>query len=220
MCGYNYITWGGSYPIDQFYIVKYDTSGNILWTRTMGGTSGSSAVASGISTDAGGNVYVCGWAWVSLDGYTSAGSNDIFVCKYDSGGNRLWTRLAGTTTGDYARGVSVDGAGNVYVCGYTSGSLDGNTSTGGNDIFIIKYDSSGNKLWTRQAGTANGDSAEGIAVSAVSEVYICGYTAGGLDGNTNSGLDDFFTMKYDSDGNHIWTRQMGTASVTMRPVSP
>ena len=66
-------------------------------------------------------------------------------------------------THDYANGVVTDSSGNVYVTGTTFGGLDGNTSAGANDLFVVKYNSSGTKQWTKQLGTSSTDSANGIA---------------------------------------------------------
>ena len=66
-------------------------------------------------------------------------------------------------TNDYANGVATDSSGNVYVTGGTKGGLDGNTSAGNTDLFVVKYNSSGTKQWTKQLGTSSTDSANGIA---------------------------------------------------------
>ena len=58
-------------------------------------------------------------------------------------GTRQWTRLLGTTSGEYGRSVAVDGSGNAYLTGHTSGNLDGATNNGGNDAYLVKYDTSG-----------------------------------------------------------------------------
>ena len=57
-------------------------------------------------------------------------------------------------TNDYANAVATDSSGNVYVIGGTKGGLDGNTSTGDTDLFVIKYNSSGTKQWTKQLGSS------------------------------------------------------------------
>jgi hypothetical protein len=80
-----------------------------------------------------------------LDGNTSSGSNDIVLVKYNSSGTKQWTKQLGTSSIDTGNGVSTDSSGNIYVTGYTQGDLDGNTSSGSNDIFLVKYDSSGIK---------------------------------------------------------------------------
>jgi len=67
------------------------------------------------------------------------------VVKYNSSGTKQWTKQLGTSSDDSANGVATDSSGNVYVTGYTQGGLDGNTSAGGTDIFVVKYNSSGTK---------------------------------------------------------------------------
>ena len=74
-----------------------------------------------------------------------------------------WTKQLGSSSNDYATGVATDSSGNIYVTGYTSGGLDGNTNAGGFDLFVVKYNSSGTKQWTKQLGTSSTDSANGIA---------------------------------------------------------
>ncbi|MBU1706128.1 SBBP repeat-containing protein, partial [Patescibacteria group bacterium] len=89
--------------------------------------------------------------------------------------------------------------GNIYVAGWTYGGLDGNTNQGDGDIFLIKYDSDGNRLWTKQAGTDNSDDGYGVAIDPKGNIYITGGTYGGLDGNTNHGSGDIFLIKYAED---------------------
>jgi hypothetical protein len=74
--------------------------------------------------------------------------SDMFLVKYDSKGTKQWTSQLGTTTEYdyvYGYGVAVDASGNVFITGYTSGGLDGNTNAGGSDMFLVKYNSSGVK---------------------------------------------------------------------------
>ena len=111
-----------------------------------------------------------------------------------------WTKQLGSSSNDYATGVATDSSGNIYVTGYTSGGLDGNTSAGSNDLFVVKYNSSGTKQWTKQLGTSSTELAEGVATDSSGNVYVAGYTYGGLDGNTSAGNRDLFVVKYNSDG--------------------
>ncbi|MBI4688877.1 MAG: SBBP repeat-containing protein [Nitrospirae bacterium] len=200
-------TNAGGYDV---FLVKYDANGNKLWTRQMG--TSSDDIAYGVASDSNGNVYIAGGTYGGLGGCTSAGEYDIFLVKYDSDGNKLWTRQAGTSSDDIAYGVAVDGNGDVYVTSGTYGSFDYNTNSGGYDIFLVKYDSNGKKLWTSQTGTSSDDIAYGIAVDSNGNVYVSGTTYGSLDGNTNAGEYDIFLIKYDLNGNKLWTRQMGTSS--------
>ena len=77
--------------------------------------------------------------------------------KYNSSGTKQWTKQLGTSSTDLANGVATDSSGNVYVVGYTYGELDGNTNTGASDIFVVKYNSSGTKQWTKQLGSSSPD---------------------------------------------------------------
>jgi len=86
------------------------------------------------------------------------------------------------------------------VTGDTYGGLDGNTSSGRYDIFLVKYNSSGTKKWTSQLGTSSSDRGNGVSDDSSGNIYVTGYTCGGLDGNTNSGSNDIFLVKYDSSG--------------------
>ena len=128
------------------------------WAKSAGGASGSTNGQS-ISTDASGNVFVTGDFNVASITFgtttlTRAGGADIFVVKYDASGNVLWAKSAGGTSSDYADGISTDASGNVLVTGsFASASITFGTTTLTNtlsnfpDIFVVKYDASGNVLW-------------------------------------------------------------------------
>ncbi|MCP4129533.1 MAG: hypothetical protein GY754_00830, partial [bacterium] len=192
----------------DIFLVKYSSLGEKQWTRQMGTTEND--YACGVSVDSAGNIYITGDTEGGLDGNTHAGDDDIFLVKYNSLGVKQWTRQMGTTEGDYARGVSVDSFDNIYITGFTYGGLDGNTHEGGSDIFLVKYNSLGEKQWTRQMGTTTTDRAMGVSVDSFDNIYITGFTSGGLDGNTHEGGSDIFLVKYNSLGEKQWTRQMGT----------
>jgi uncharacterized delta-60 repeat protein len=177
----------------DIFLVKYNSSGTKQWTKQLG--TNSSDGGSGVTTDSSGNIYVTG----------VIGAGDIFLFKYDSSGTKQWTKQLGTSKGDHGNGVTTDSSGNIYVTGYTSGlenyiGLDGNTSLGSTDIFLVKYNSSGTKQWTKQLGTNSMDSGNGVTTDSSGNIYVTGSTSGGLDGNTSSGSGDIFLVKYNSDG--------------------
>jgi len=103
-------------------------------------------------------------------------------------------------TNDYANGVATDSSGNVYVTGGTYGGLDGNSNQGNADLFVVKYNSSGTKQWTKQLGTSKHDRARGVVTDSSGNVYVSGDTYGRLDGNTSAGNADLFVVKYNSSG--------------------
>lgn len=192
------------------FVRKYDLDGTELWTRQFG-TSGWDTVSAIAAGPAG--VYAAGSTSGAFDGQTSSGGVDAFVRKYSSDGDELWTRQFGDWGPEGASAIVSDGEG-VYVAGTTSGILPGQTSGGGNDAFLRKYDAEGSELWTRQFSSSEPgghDFAQGLGIDA-SGLYIAGDTTGGLPGQVSQGWTDAFVRKYSSDGDELWTRQFGSPS--------
>jgi Beta-propeller repeat/PEP-CTERM motif len=173
------------------YLAKYDTEGNLLWTQQLG-TSGKDYSRS-VAVDAFGNAYISGSTEGNLGG-VNAGDFDAFLAKYDPEGNLLWTQQLGTGREDYSRSIAVDVFGNAYISGSTEGSLGG-INAGSFDVFLAKYDMTGNLLWTEQYGTSASDESNSVTVDALGNVLISGYTNGSLYG-INAGNSDAFLIKF------------------------
>ena len=142
------------------------------------------------------NVISCS----SKDSGSSSTSTDSDGTTTDScSSTSISSRQLARSSNDYAYGVATDSSGNVYVAGGTNGGLDGNTNAGNTDLFVVKYNSSGTKQWTKQLGTSSHDYARGVATSS-GNVYVAGSTWGALDNNTNAGDMDLFVVKYNSSG--------------------
>jgi len=193
-----YSSFGITADIDDLTPFYSSMPGGTGWPGTYQLGTSSDDLAYGIATDSSANVYVTGFTMGGLDG-TNAGSYDIFLVKYNSSGTKQWTKQLGTSSYDYASGVATDSSANVYVTGVTMGGLDG-TNAGSADIFLVKYNSSGTKQWTKQLGTSGIDSGNGVATDSSANVYVTGSTTGGLDGNTSAGSYDLFVAKYSSSG--------------------
>lgn len=202
----------------DIYLQKFNSSGVSQWVRQLGVPTRTSG-AYGLAIDSADNLYVAGTSQGNLDGQTGLGSNDAFVVKYDSSGNKQWTRLTGIATKiTYGQNVTVDSSNHIYVVGTTSGGLDGNTLTGTSDFFVTKYDSTGTKLWTRQLGVATKATyGWSVVTDSSDDLYVVCHTTGGLDGNTLTGLKDLCVTKYDSTGAKQWTRQLGVATKSVEP---
>jgi len=179
---------------------QYETSSGftILFTQQLG--TSASDIGYGVTVDSSDNIYLMGHTTGGLDGNTNSGDNDTFLVKYNSSGTKQWTQQLGTSASDIGYGVAVDSSDNIYLTGWTQGGLDGNTNAGGQDIFLVKYNSSGVKQWTQQLGSTSHEVGNGVTVDSSDNIYVTGTTYGGLDGNTNSGNLDIFLVKFNSDG--------------------
>ena len=192
--GLNGYLIGGS----DLFLIKFNSSGKRQWTKQLGTSDNDQG--RGVTTDSSDNIYVSGNTWGGLGGKKHEGKSDIFLIKFNSSGTKKWIRQFGTSKIDWEYGVTTDSLDNIYVTGYTEGGLDGNTSSGGKDIFLVKYNSKGTKKWTKQLGTSDNDSGESVTTDSSDNIYVTGWTQGGLDGNTNSGYEDIILIKYNSSG--------------------
>jgi len=178
---------------EDTFVAKYDSSGTLQWARQFGTSATDSGWA--VTADSGGNVYVAGYTLGTFAGQTSAGSSDVFVVKYNSSGVLQWARQFGSSSSEAGYSVSVDSGGRVKVAGYTSGTLPGQTSAGGNDAFATELDASGALQWTRQFGTSSSETGWAVSVASSGAVYVAGDTSGTFPGQTSAGLGDAFVKQ-------------------------
>jgi len=212
----------------DFFLIKYNSSGTKEWTKQEG--SSGDDYAYGLAVDSSDNIYVTGYTDKKLHGNNSSGRFDMFLVKYNSSGARQWTKQLGTSNNEYASAVETDSSDNIYVTGMTWGGLDGSTkprycmgygtvkaSRECTDIFLVKYNSSGTKQWVKQleGSSKSFDNAQGLAVDSSDNIYVAGFTNGGLDGNTSSGGYDILLVKYNSGGSKQWLQQFGSSKNDM-----
>jgi cysteine-rich repeat protein len=190
------------------FVTKFDAKGVKQWARLLGTKEDDSAYS--VAANSKGDIYIAGYTLAGLDGNASLGDTDAFLAKYDANGVKQWTYQFGSNQGDYAAGVATDDADNVYVTGSVGGALDGNVMKGFSDIFLVKYDASDAKVWTRQLGSDDPEAGADLVVDGAGDVLIVGTAFGPLDGNVSLGGQDFFVTKYAASGVKQWTRQFGT----------
>ncbi|MET3542304.1 Tfp pilus assembly major pilin PilA, partial [Pontibacter aydingkolensis] len=208
---------------DDIFVAKYDPSGTLVWAKQAGNTN--SDYGRGIAVDGQGNAYVTGefLGTATFEGttLTSAGALDVFVAKYNASGTVVWAKQAGGTSSDYGRGIAVDGQGNAYVTGEFLGTATlGSTtltSSGGWDMFVARYDASGNALWAKNpTGTGTADYGRSIAVDGQGNTYVTGEFYGtatfGSTTLTSAGGADIFVAKYDPSGTVLWALRAGGTS--------
>ena len=197
---------GTNVNLDDVFIRKYDPDGTLSWTRQFGtpGKDAASAVAV-----VGSHIYVVGNTDAALDG-THQGRVDQFLRQYDANGNLLWARQFGTEENEWGMALA-GGDTDVYVVGYTNGTLHGpRDGSNGSNAYIRRYDSAGNVTWSSQFGsTGSDDIASGAAVTSGGDLYVVGSTSGPLVG-PNYGSRDAFIRHYDKNGQLVWAEQFGT----------
>jgi len=205
-----------------------DAQPDFIWASCPGFTG------NGIAIDGYGNSYLIGIisspTTIGGQTITPIGGTDVVLAKFDPDGNFVWVRQAGGTgqtwTGsDWGNGVAVDSAGNVYIAGHYTwtvnfGSLSLTTGPSTTGLFVAKYDSAGNVIWLTGAvgastnGFANG---QAIATDSFGNTYTTGQFNGSVAFGTTTitataGQADIVLAKYDSSGVLQWVRQAGGAS--------
>ncbi len=210
----------------DIYLAQYSPSGSLNWIRTAGGYTGDYATC--VATDGTSAVYIGGeiegsGAIIKFVGSNITlkceGSNDIVIAKYNMSGTLLWARRAGGPYYEKALGITVDKYGNVYACGlFQKRAKFGGTTTvygrGDNDIWIAKYDSNGNFLWVRTAGSGGRDEAKGIKCDDNGNVYITGLYKNGCKFGSQylyapGSYMQCFIAKYSPSGNLQWVKTGG-----------
>ena len=198
------------------------------WARTWGGTGNDQGFA--VAADGSENLYVTGYFTGTVDfdpeggdPHTSSNYTDVYLSKFDSSGNFEWARTWGGSGVDAGYGVATEGSGNVYVTGLFEGTVDfdpgggdPHTSSGGPDVFLSKFDSSGNFEWAWTWGGPGWDEGLGVAGDSSGNVYVTGYfngtvdfNPGGGDPHTSNGVQDIFLSKFDSLGHFEGARTWG-----------
>ncbi len=216
----------------DIYIEKLDNSGNFIWAEKTGSTGNDQGrdIVVGIN----GNIYVTGYFSDIIDAdpgpgiynMTSAGSYDNFVTKLDPSGSFLWSKQIGGSGSDFSFSVAVDVNENVYTTGGFDGTVDFDpgigifylNAVGSSDIFVSKFNASGNFIWAKQmGGTSSGDVGQSIAVDINGSVYTTGVFMNTADfdpgtGTYNlisAGARDIFVSRLDSSGVFMWADRIG-----------
>jgi hypothetical protein len=133
----------------------------------------------------------------------SLGGYDIFLAKYNAAGAHQWSHRYGDNINDYSQSIAVDFAGDVYANGYYEGSVDFGggelTSFGGFDVYLAKYDTGGNHVWSRHGGGPLDELGASVAVDQFGVVITGYFNANANFGGaklTSAGGFDAYLAKY------------------------
>lgn len=192
--GYYVAGWTNSYGAGgfDFWVLKLDPDGALLWEKAIGGTSADTPYSCCLSAD--GGVVVAGGGTVGAGGY------DFWFVKLDSSGNVVWQKAYGGTSSDLAMCVSPAADGGFIAAGRTE-----SYGAGGVDFWVMKLDSSGGLEWQRTYGGSSTDWA-----FAVTQVAGGGYVVAGRTDSFGTGTDAWI-LKLNSTGGIEWQRNYGGA---------
>ena len=215
----------------SFFIVKYNTSGVVLWAHGANGD----AFGSSVVTDNSGIYVVGSYYYPELifenDTIYNTGSQNMFIVKYSSTGAVLWAKSMGDSSFNNVQSITTNPTG-VYVTGNYSSTVLHFASASFNslglmDIFILHYDENGNEIWAKSAGGNKNDFGYSITSDKFGNVYIAGSfgsTAINFDSNlltnsTNTGNFDMFLVKLNSQVGINETTDATTLTLSPNPVS-
>jgi len=218
--------------IDAF-LSKFDSSGAFIWAKTWGG-SGIEYSYDAI-VDGSNNIYMTGCFQDTVDfdpgtgedWHGSNGNPDAYLSKFDSSGDFIQAETWGGAGTEYGYGLAADSSDDVYVTGYFEETADfdpglgedWHTSNGYDDVYLSKFDSSGNFLWAKTWGGIEFDFGKGVVAGSSGNVYVTGAFSGssaadfdpgpGEDWHTPNGSYDIYLSRFDSAGAFVWARTLG-----------
>jgi hypothetical protein len=192
--GFILVGYTASFGAGDVWLIKTDADGNKLWDRTFGGGN----------LDEGRSVQQTSDGGFIIVGYTASfGAGDVWLIKTDADGNKLWDRTFGGSMVDRGYSVQQTSDGGFIIVGWTW-----SFGAGGPDVWLIKTDADGNKLWDRTFGGSDWD--EGYSVQQTSDG---GFILVGWTWSFGAGGPDVWLIKTDADGNKLWDRTFGGSMV-------
>jgi hypothetical protein len=189
-CGFTSAYGAG---MGDVYIIKTDTLGTEMWSKTFGGPELEVGKSVHQTTD-GGYIILATSESFGLN----IGTRDAYLIKLNANGDTTWSKVLERNSDNTCMSIDQTDDGGFIIGGYGYGGL------GMNDLFLIKTDSGGNFLWQKFYGGPN-DELDGTVHQTLDSGYI-------LIGDTRSfgaGESDFYVIKTDTNGDTIWSRTYG-----------
>jgi len=183
---------------EEVYLIKTNSSGDTLWTKTYGGGNSTSNSNEVHQTFDGGYI---------VTGYTSlnAGNFDVYLIKTNSAGNATWTKKYGSASHDYGNSVQQTTDSGYIVTGETDGFGAGNA-----DVYLIKTDANGDTLWTRTYGGSLFDAGYSVKQTSDGGYIVAGLTYSFFGTGSTS---DVYLIRTNSFGDTLWTKTFGGVSI-------
>jgi len=200
----------------DMYICKMDASGNVLWVKNVNVKAEGSKWRLELSIDQNNNLYLCSEFKGNISflgtNISNKGNNDIFVAKVNFNGTLGWVNTFGSVSDDIGVSCSVDKNGNVFATGYSYASIDQNPFYGYTDVFIVKINNFGNRVWFKSIGGKDNDLGRSCIPDNQGGCLITGSFNDNLfiDNKliTNATDNDGFVINVESSGKVNWVEKI------------
>lgn len=205
-----------NYGDKDYWIIKLDSIGNIIWQNTLGG-SAADYLTNSIETSDGGFL-LGGYSTSGISGdktITSFGSSDYWIIKITSDGFVDWQEAYGGTGADELYSLIETSEGNYMLGGNSTSSISGNKTElniGYSDYWVLEINPSGGIIWQNTIGGTSNDYFRNITFSCDEGYIISGSSTSGFSGDkteANIGGKDYWILKIDTSGNIIWQNTIG-----------
>ena len=181
---------------NNIFLVKQNSSGSREWIIDLGISDKESGIS--MTFDSSDNVYISGYTRNGLEGNENSGDFTVFLVKYNSSGSREWIKKLGNSEVEYGARLIVDSSDKILVTGFSS-EFESDNEFGSRKTLIAKYDTFGNREWTKALASTLIDFAWDVTVDSKDNIYVTGFSENSFA--QNSGWqDDILLMKFNTDG--------------------
>jgi len=210
--------WGsGPAGLGDYWIVRGDTNGNVLWDKSFGGTNDD--VLLGVRQTMDGGYVLGGYSSSAAGGNKTApqyGLSDFWVVRLNAAGDVIWDRSFGGDNADILYALQETTNGGFIVGGVTTSGVSGSKTSpgfGSEDAWVLRLDASGNKVWEASFGGTERDGCFALQQLSDGGFVLGGYSASaggtGNKASPNYGAADFWIVRLDSGGNKLWDQSYG-----------
>ncbi len=187
------------------FLCAFDSNGSLTWACQFGSKQNDTANSISFFDN---KIYVAGTSYSDTPVSQIPGAAYTFLDCYDTTGGQIWSRQVDTSWNNDCASVFASETG-IYLTGTSYGPFSSGLPAGSSDVFVGKYDFTGNRIWLTHLSSEKDD--RGQSITAVGdETFVFGTTYGSMDSQVNLGDSDAFLTKLDKNGNKLWTKQFGT----------
>ncbi|HRG29234.1 MAG TPA: T9SS type A sorting domain-containing protein [Chitinophagales bacterium] len=205
----------GSYGGYDYWLIKVDATGTILWQKSYGGSAYD--YARKIIPAIGGGYYLAGISYSNINGTkfeNSRGMGDYWVIKIDDIGNEIWQKTIGSVAEDELTDILETQDGDLIICGTSYGAIGGDKTMvgfGNADYWILKLNNDGELIWQQAYGGSNVDGAAAIAKTSTGQIRIAGHSSSPISGNktvASTVATDFWILQISPTGDIQWQQNV------------